>query len=142
MMRAVVRLAVPFLATLAGAAAVSLHLGCGASAPAGPATVRGVVTFQGNPVAGGVVLFTPDPDRGGAGKPVRADTGPDGTFALPANVPPGWYRVALAPAPALSPPPGPAFPPRLARPDRSGLVREVVAGKDHVFLFAVEVPAG
>ena len=130
-----VRLVVPVLALAAGAAAVGLHGGCGASAPAGPAAVRGRLTFQGEPVAGGVIVFAPDPDRGGAGKPVRADTAADGTFTLPDGVPPGWYRVALAP-PAGDP--GSRFPPRLARPDRSGLSRQVVAGKGHVFEFAVE----
>lgn len=124
------------LALAAGAAAAGLHGGCGSSAPAPPAAVRGRLTFQGEPVGGGVVVFAPDPDRGGAGKPVRADTAADGTFALPPGVPPGWYRVALAPPPTD---PGDRFPARLARPDRSGLVREVVAGRDHVFEFAVEL---
>ncbi|MBX9578759.1 MAG: hypothetical protein K2X87_00480, partial [Gemmataceae bacterium] len=62
----------------------------------------------------------------------------DGTFALPAGVPPGWYRVALAP-PAADPG---GFPTKLARPDRSGLVRQIAAGKDHVFEFAVEASGG
>jgi hypothetical protein len=138
---------VPFVSLAVGVAAVALPGGCGSSATPGPTTVRGRVTFQGQPVAGGLVVFTPDPDRGGSGKPARAQTGPDGTFQLhlgdaPA-IPPGWYRVALAALPGEFVPYGqPPFPPQLARPDRSGLVREVVAGKENVFEFAVEVPNG
>src|SRR5581483_11537658 len=111
--------------------------------PPGAATVRGRVTFQGQPVAGGLVVFSPDPDRGGGGKPARGDLGPDGTFQLKLGddtaIPPGWYRVAIAPAPAVAYPDWPAFPPQLARPDKSGLVRQVQAGQENVFDFAVEV---
>ncbi|WP_171471918.1 hypothetical protein [Frigoriglobus tundricola] len=42
----------------------------------------------------------------------------------------------------LSENPEPVFPAKLARPDLSGLEREVQVGKDHVFDFAVEVPNG
>lgn len=122
--------------------------GCGRKAPGGPATVRGAVTFQGRPLAGGLVVFSPDPERGGSGKPARGDLGPDGTFALALGgepaIPPGWYRVAIAPAPAsvLDPSDRPAFPAKLARPDQSGLLREVKPGQENVFDFAVEVPGG
>lgn len=145
-MRTLLRLLVPVLALGGGFAAVSMSGGCGGSAPApAPATVRGKVTFNGQPVVGGLVVFSPDPQRGGRGKPARAETGPDGTFALQlegaAHVPAGWYRVALLPAPAvpdpLAPAPAAPFPAKLARPDQSGLEREIVAGKDHVFEFAV-----
>jgi hypothetical protein len=94
------------------------------------------------------VVFTPDPDRGGSGKPVRGNLGPDGTFELKpggdAAIPPGWYRVSIAPAPgaAAGDPGRPAFPKDLARPDRSGLLREVKAGRENVFAFAVEVTGG
>ena len=124
---------------------VLVAVGCGKSAPAPSAAVSGRVTFQGQPLAGGTVVFVPDRDRGFDGKPLRADTGPDGTFQLNggAAVPPGWYRVALAGPPvydagALSG--GAVFPPKLARPDQSGQAREVVAGRSHAFAFAVEVP--
>lgn len=140
-MRRAFRLLVPLLSLAVGAGAVAVQGGCGPSKPPRELTVCGRLTFQGRPVAGGTVVFTPDPDHGGAGKPLRAATAADGTFTLRAAdgpVPPGWYRVALAapPGEATDPP----FPPQLRRPDRSGLVREVTAGKDHVFEFAVEVP--
>jgi len=140
----VFRVLVAFGALAVGVAAVSLHLGChSSSAPTGKTTVRGRVTFQGHPVAGGLVVFAPDPERGASGKPVRAETGPDGVFQLQVEgtprVPPGWYRVALAPPPTAGPS---NFPAALRRPDRSTIVREVAAGKDHFFEFAVEVPEG
>jgi len=140
------RLLVPVVALGAGAAAVALHGGCSRKTPPGPATVRGRVTFQGRPLAGGLVVFSPDPDRGGTGKPARGDLEPDGTFRLQLGgdpaIPPGWYRVAIAPAPAAPPASlldRPAFPRELARPDKSNLVREVKAGQENVFDFAVEV---
>jgi hypothetical protein len=146
-MKTVLRLLVPVVALAAGATAMSLS-GCGRSGtPPIPATVRGKVTFNGQPVAGGLVVFSPDPERGGRGKPARAETAADGSFLLLFNdsshIPAGWYRVSLSPAPALPDPLSydrPTFPAKLARPDLSGLVREVHAGKDHVFEFAVEVP--
>lgn len=137
-MRFVLRMAVAGVALAAGAAAVSLSGGCGSKvAEPGPATVRGRVTLNGQPIAGGLIVFTPNPERGGSGKPASAETGPDGGFALRLNaataIPPGWYRVSLAPAP------GGVLPAKLARPDLSGIEREVKPGQAHVFEFAVEV---
>lgn len=111
--------------------------GCGHGTPS-PIAVRGSVTFQGRPLAGGLVVFAPDRDRGTTGKPVSATVGDDGSYA--ATISPGWYRVALAD------PPGidweghgwPRFPAALRRPDRSGLDREVVAGRENVLHFHVE----
>jgi hypothetical protein len=134
---------VPFALLLLGAAALALVGGCGTDAPpAGPATVRGTLTFNGRPVARGLVVFAPDPLRGGHGKPASAETGPDGGYQLrfdsSSRIPAGWYRVALVPAPVPTDPLGPGvFPPKLARPDLSGLEREVRVGTDHVFDFAV-----
>ena len=139
------RLLMPVATLTAGVAAVSLHLGCsGSSAPVGPSTVRGRVSFQGQPVAGGMVVFAPDRDRGSSGKPIRCETGPDGVFELrfesgPA-IAPGWYRVAIAPPPGASAALA-DFPPQLRRPDTSTILREVAPGKDHLFEFAVEVPS-
>jgi hypothetical protein len=139
------RLMVPVVSLGIGALLVALPGGCNRT-PSGPTTVRGAVTFQGKPLAGGVVVFAPDPERGGAGKPVRADLGPDGRFVLRvgegAAVPAGWYRVAIAANPAEPGIGSPPFPGSLARPDLSGVVREVKAGRENVFEFAVEVPPG
>jgi len=142
------RLLLPLCVFGAGVLALVPVGGCGSDAPPGPATVRGRLTFNGRPVVGGLVVFTPDPQRGGSGKPASAETGPDGAFQLQldrsSNIPAGWYRVALLPAPVVPDPlapPATLFPAKLARPDLSGLEREVRAGKEHVFDFAVEVPA-
>lgn len=146
-MKTRLQLFIPVVALAVGAAAVSLTGGCGSKTPPGPATVRGKVTFNGRPVAGGLVVFTPDPQRGGSGKPARSETAADGSFSLTLGdsleIPPGWYRVSLAPAPAMPDPlsasTAPSFPAKLARPDMSGIEREVRAGHNHVFEFAVEV---
>lgn len=112
------------------------------------ATVKGAVTFQGVPLAGGVVVFAPDREKGNSGPAVTATVGADGWYYLTADgaerVAAGWYRVALA-EPATWPREEggwPRFPAALRRPDRSGLDREIVAGRENVFHFAVEVPAG
>jgi hypothetical protein len=140
-MHSLARLTVPLLALAAGVAAVSLHLGCsGSKPPEGPTAVRGRVSFQGRPVEGAMIVFAPDRERGGSGKPLRSETGTDGLFELPGPIPPGWYRVAIAPPPEASATLA-HFPPQLRRPDASTLLREVESGKDHVFEFAIEVPA-
>lgn len=137
-MKVALRVLIPVLALLGG--------GCGSKAPeVGPATVKGRVLLNGQPVAGGLVVFAPNADRGSSGKPAFAETGPDGSYSLQLDrasaIPPGWYRISLAPPPMLAPAPGAvAFPAKLARPDLSGLEREIKPGKDHVFEFAVEVP--
>jgi hypothetical protein len=146
-MKTLLRLLVPVLALGAGAALVSLTGGCGSKTPPpGPATVRGKVTFNGQPVAGGLVVFTPDPQRGGSGKPLHSETADDGGFQLlldnSPHIPAGWYRVSLAPAPAIPDPllalQAPVFPAKLSRPDMSGIEREVRVGHNHVFEFAIE----
>jgi hypothetical protein len=116
-----------------------LLAGCGSEARS-PATVRGRVLFQGRPLAGGTVVFTPHPERGPAGKPAVATIDSQGTFRLNAEGSPyivaGWYRVTLA-DPGL-PETWAIFPAALRRPDRSGLEREVLAGQDNVFEFQIE----
>ena len=134
----------PRLAVLAAAALA----GCSKPPPAPPAPVRGTVTFQARPLAGGLVVFTPDRERGPAGPPVAARLDADGHYELkpapPAapgappgvsqGVTPGWYVVALSDSPQSTLGP---FPAELKRPDRAGIAREVVAGRDNVIDFAV-----
>jgi len=143
------RLLVASAALAVGAALVAVHGGCSRKTAPAPATVRGKVIFQGEPLAEGLIVFAPDPDRGAAGKPARGELGADGSFQLTCAgetaIPPGWYRIAIAPAPRYAP--GSVrdrtpFPPQLARPDRSTVVREVKAGQDNVFEFTIEVPGG
>jgi hypothetical protein len=137
------RILVPLAALVAGAALVAAHGGCSRKgAPAAAATVRGKVTFQGEPLAGGTIVFSPDPDRGGGGKPARGDLAADGSFELKlageSAIPPGWYRVSFAAAPATTA--AVHFPADLARPDASKTVREVKAGEENRFEFAIDVP--
>lgn len=132
--------AVWWLAGVAAAAAVAVTVGCGQPAAPAAARVEGRVTFQGRPLAGGVVVFVPDADRNAAGGMHTAAVDGDGGYRLAdgaATVPPGWYRVALAePAGVFAPG---TFPPPLRRPDRSGLERQVKPGHDHRFDFEVEL---
>lgn len=145
-MSRLMRLSIAILSLGAGAALVGLPSGCSRKTPSGPTTVTGRVTFLGNPLANGLIVFTPDADRGGSGKPARGDLDSDGRFQLKlageTAILPGWYRVSIAPqwqvashsSARLS------FPPQLARPDKSGVIREVKAGQQNVFEFDVEVP--
>lgn len=128
-------------AVLAAAAVALAGLGggCGSkTAPTGPAAVRGAVYFQNRPLTGGTVVFSPHPDRGPPGPPAIATITSNGEYRLTADgsnfLPAGWYRVALAGPPDAEG----VFPAALMRPDRSGLEREVVAGKENVFEFWVE----
>ncbi len=120
-------------------------IGCGKSTPVQPAQVRGMVTFQGQPLSGGTIVFAPDRERGGSGKPIVATLEPDGTYRLiatgSAGIPPGWYRVAIA-EPAIhyqGDTLSAAFPDTLRRPDLSGLEREVKPGKENLFDFLIEL---
>lgn len=128
------------LPVLAGVAAG----GCGPSAESAPVRVGGTVTFYGRPLAGGIIVFAPDADRGTSGKALAATVGPDGYFQLSGGgpVPPGWYRVAVADAPAADAAYSyrPRFPAALRRPDKSGLSREVRPGGDNFFDFVIDIP--
>lgn len=120
--------------------------GCQKATPPAPATVRGLVTFQGRPLAGGLVVFAPDREKGNAARPASATVDREGRFELTIDgsptITPGWYRVALGDAPGVfSEDAGfPRFPAALRRPDRAGLDREVLAGRENVFVFHVVVP--
>jgi hypothetical protein len=97
------------------------------------------VLLNGRPLAGGRVVFAPHPDRGPVAPLAAAELDADGTFRLAANgsayLTPGWYRVAIAdPADGDAP-----FPPALRRPDRSGLEREIVPGRDNLFEFHIDL---
>jgi hypothetical protein len=145
-MARLLRVVISLVALGAGAVIAAIPGGCSRPSPPIPATVRGQVTFQGQPLAGGLIVFSPDPDRGCSGRPARGELDSNGAFQLKLGddpaIPPGWYRVAIAP-PALMPmisyPNQPRFPPQLARPDQSGLIREVRAATENVFSFAVEI---
>jgi hypothetical protein len=118
--------------------------GCGGPANK-PATVHGRVLFQDRPLAGGVVVFAPNRDRGNAGPTAFAAIDADGNYALANDGVPtvaaGWYRVAIAPPADLNLEASgfPAFPAALRRPDRSGVEREVTPGTENVIDLHVAV---
>ncbi|MBV9125948.1 MAG: carboxypeptidase regulatory-like domain-containing protein [Planctomycetes bacterium] len=126
-----------------------LAAGCNRGKPVlGPA--QGKVFFQGFPVAGATVVFTPDPGHGGTGPMLQAETQADGSFVLKTDgVPgalPGWYRVTVM---ALEPVPlgldgQPIGIPRSRLPDKyrdpelSGLTCEIQAGVQNGWNFNLE----
>jgi hypothetical protein len=117
-----------------------LPMGCGKGSPTPPAKVSGVVQFQGRPLWDGLVVFTPDTDRGSFGPMLSATIDRNGQFVLAdgeAKVQPGWYRVAISDAASGSA--ASTFPTRLRRPDRSGLERQILPGQDHHFEFLIEL---
>jgi len=137
---------VPVTALALGAAFIALPGGCSRKTAPSPATVRGKVTYEGEPLAGGLIVFAPDPERGASGKHAQSELAADGSFQLSqageSSIQPGWYRVAIAPAPQFTP--GSLrdripFPLDLSRPDRSKVVREVRAAQENVFEFTIEV---
>jgi hypothetical protein len=123
----------------------AICVGCGKSKPKTVTQVKGYVTFRGQPLRGGTIVFAPDRDRGGTGKTLIATIGDDGGYVLTgppdSGIPPGWYRVAIS-EPASSEYDsslGWGFPAALRRPDLSGLEREVKIGQDNVFDFLIEL---
>lgn len=128
---------------IAAMLAVVVAPGCRREEPSSQTTVCGRVAFQSRSLAGGRVVFTPDRDRGGSGKPISAGLDGDGRFQLAIGgdlaIPPGWYRVAIASPPGDASASGANCPLNLARPDRSGLIREVKAGQENVFNFLIEL---
>ncbi len=115
--------------------------GCGSKNSATVA-VKGSVYFRGQPIKGGLIVFTPDIERGSQGPLAKGTIGSDGHFTLAsegsAGVAPGWYRVTIAdngsPLPsAENPYPGPSR--KYRNPDLSGLIREVKLGTENVFEF-------
>ncbi len=131
--------------------------GCRKPVAVAPAPVRGVVTFQGRPLSGGLVVFTPDrgssASRSGGTKPFATRLDADGRYELaPAppvapglpsgvsqGVPPGLYQVTFADAPRPAPT---GFPADLRRPDTSGVARQVVAGRENVLDFHITASGG
>jgi hypothetical protein len=95
------------------------------------------VFYRGQPLAGGTIVFTPDPERGGRGPLATGEIGSDGRYSLrtgetPGAVP-GWHKVTIAPpfsADPTAPDPGGAeLPRKYGDPEQSGLLREIKAGK-------------
>ncbi len=113
-----------------------LLLGCGEHPAAPPAVVRGLVTFRGLPLPGGIVVFTPDDDFSSHGLCATGRIGPDGHFTLStesaAGAVAGKYRVTIA-GPDRWP-----LPDKFLDPHLSGLRAEVLAGQENILDFKLE----
>jgi len=75
-----------------------LAVGCGEPKPT-LAPVRGRVFYRGAPLAGGVIVFTPDQEHGGRGPQACARIGDDGAYVLSTGTDlgavSGWHRVTF-----------------------------------------------
>ena len=135
-----------FCRTVLVCAALVVVCGCGGS-KAPETVVRGQILYRGEPVSGGLVVFTPNVDRGSDGPVATATLNNDGSFTLTAEdgkpVPAGWYRIAVAPkAGSIELPtahrPYPGIPSKYRNPGLSGLVAEVKSGTDNVICFDLD----
>ncbi len=113
----------PILPRLPALLLGALLAGCGGPAPLSP--VQGQVRYRGGPVPGGVIVFSPDVERGTRGPLAVAEIAADGRFTLMTDgkpgCTPGWHRVTVASAQA-------GLPERYRDPDLSGRIVEVKAG--------------
>ncbi|HEV3202852.1 MAG TPA: hypothetical protein VGY77_00645 [Gemmataceae bacterium] len=111
-------------------------------------SVRGKISYRGVPLFTGVVVFTPDTNRGSSGLQARAEVQPDGTYSLKTGdhqgVCAGWYRVTVISLEAPAPIPRQNFSiPRSLIPEKyrdsdSGLACEVKAGKENEINFNLD----
>ena len=129
---------IPRLPTLILLACFGAH-GCGKPEATESATVRGIVTFQGRSTTGGVIVFTPDREKGCTGKQHSAIIGNGGEYSLDASISAGWYKISISePVEWYGSDWERLFPAALRRPDQSGLERQLKPG-DNVFDFPIEL---
>jgi hypothetical protein len=113
-------------------------LGCGQDDTLTP--VQGRVFYRGEPLRGGTIVFTPDPERGGHGPLACGEIGTDGRYQLRTGsnrgVVPGWHRVSIAPASpraatgsSAAKPHSMDLPSKYRDPDQSGLLCEIKTEK-------------
>jgi hypothetical protein len=125
------------IATLCALVAIA---SCDRSKP--PDTVvRGQILFRGEPVSGGMIVLSPNSDRGSNGPLLTATLERDGSFTVAdpegKPVPAGWYRIAVSPRAGTqglptATRPYPGLPSRFRNPAKSGLEHEVKSGIDNV----------
>jgi hypothetical protein len=110
--------------------------GCGSSTPP-LAPVSGTVAYRGQPLPGGIVVFSPDPAKGSSGPLATARIDSEGRFTLKTGDTPGavagWHRITVVCVNEHDPgiqgqkfamPPS-LIPERYRCADLSGLSREV-----------------
>lgn len=135
--------------TLFSCALVTALAGCESQPPA-LAPVRGQVIYQGRPLPSGMIVFTPDAQRGSNGPSAKGDIQADGSYTLTTDgqlgAVAGWHRVTLA---ALEVQPTgmrgtlaqraqPLLPTRYSDPELSGQVQEVKPGKENILDFRLD----
>jgi hypothetical protein len=120
------------------ALAALLAAGCGGPPDRG-AAVRGRVTCDGRPLAGGLIVFTPDAEHGQHGPGAHARLDDDGRYELRDRLAPGWYRVTVA-GPVDVTPGAPRVADRYRYPERSGLSARVGDQEEYEFNFTLEGP--
>jgi hypothetical protein len=99
--------------------------------------VTGKISYHGQPLQTGLIVFTPDTSRGASGGMAVGQIRADGTYTLQTGeaqgASPGWYRITVAAvSPTATPAYGQAFPipysliPEKYRdPDLSSLASEI-----------------
>jgi hypothetical protein len=134
---------IPVLLSLWGLA------GCDSNPPP-LAPVNGHVKYQGQPLSGGTIVFTPDPARGSRGPIALGKIDAQGKFTLYTKSDPGavagWHRVTIVAmdepsnnevANSLTPP-RLRLPPKYQSPDTSGLYREVKISEPNIIDFELD----
>jgi hypothetical protein len=129
------------LARITGLIVLLMAAGC--SRDPGPRqAVHGRVYYQGQPVPGGTIVFTPDPDRNGQGPLARGAIGDDGSYDLTAGpdqgAVAGWHRVTVLSAISSAGGAAAALPAKYADPEQSGQLCEVRAGQTNVIDFHLQ----
>lgn len=123
-------------------------LGCGEDIPK-LAQTTGTVTYQGEPLRSGTILFTPDTSRGTHGPVALGKLDGNGKYTLytksEAGAVPGWHRVtvvalddSLVPNQAGDTQTRSVLPGKYQNPQTSGLVKEVKADQANVIDFDLE----
>src|SRR5215471_4627100 len=87
-------------ASAAGLALVLLPAGCGPGNGLTMGRVSGVVTYNGQPVEFGEVLFVPDSEKGNSGVPSMGRIGEDGRYTMSTQeagdgVIAGYHKVGI-----------------------------------------------
>jgi len=123
---------------------LTLASGCGSSTP--PLTsVTGTVSYQGQPLNTGTIVFTPDSAKGAEGPISTGKIMADGSFSLTTGnavgAAPGWHRITVVSiSEASASIPGQRFtvpvsliPVKYRNPESSDLTREVKNSAKNVF---------
>jgi hypothetical protein len=136
---------IPLIGTLF--AVCLLAAGCGDKSKSPEVVVRGQILYRGEPLSGGMIVFSPNAERGMNGPLLIATLQADGTFILLGTdgkpVQPGWYRIAVAPRAGTTDlptaeQPYPGLAARYRNPSQSGLEREIKAGEENLVCFDLD----